>query len=256
MSVATQQTEVRAVYTTCRLGKSELNRLFSLAPEGIPAASVQVSTQRDSTRYSAGMLTDLVDHVRNSNASGNLDKWDNLAFEADDGTGDRRVTVGIDSERTEVQVSGRDATWVHGQAARIELFLDGTGGEVVRADKGRRLKTRIISLNVAILLNSFAMATGISVLASDLVENVTFGNMMTLALGATVGAVPLLLALLAIVGVMKRVDRAVLKPTMDIPHGSWWSRASSADRIALGALAVATLSFFVALATLGKDLLK
>ncbi|AWK08354.1 hypothetical protein DDQ41_04745 [Streptomyces spongiicola] len=42
MSTATQQTEVRTVYITCQLGKSELSRLFNLAPEGIPAAAVTI----------------------------------------------------------------------------------------------------------------------------------------------------------------------------------------------------------------------
>ncbi len=138
MSVPTQQTEVRAVYLGCRLGKSELNRLFSLAPEGIPIAAISVSTQRDGTRYSAVTLDDLVDHVRNSNASGNLDKWDNLALEAAGSSGDRKVSINIDTIRVETQVSGADATWVHGQAARIQLFLKGAGGRDERELSGAR----------------------------------------------------------------------------------------------------------------------
>ncbi|MFB7586229.1 hypothetical protein [Streptomyces sp. NPDC056169] len=122
MPAPTQHDEARAVYHRCRLGKSELNRLFSLAPEGISSAAVTISTQRNSTRYTANTLTDLVDHVRNSN--------------------------------------------------------------------------------------------------------------------------------------VRRANRAVLQPTVDIPQGSWWSRASSGDKIALGALGVGFLSLLVALATLEKDLIE
>jgi hypothetical protein len=256
MSTATQQTEVRTVFLRCRLGKSELNRLFSLAPEGIPAASVVVSTQRDNTRYADATLTNLVDHVRNSNAAGNLDVWTNLTLEAADGAGDRRITVVIDTERTEVQVSGRDATWVHGQAARIELFLDGTGGETKSESPSGKFRARSLPLNIASLLLGIAIAAGISAVAPGVIEFASPKNTLKVLLGATIGTVPFFLAILALLAVLNRIDRAVLMPTMDIPHGSWWGRASNADKIALGSLVIATLSFFVALFTLGKDLMK
>ncbi|MGW0032091.1 hypothetical protein ACWDXD_19975 [Streptomyces sp. NPDC003314] len=254
MSVPTQQTEVRAVYVTCRLGKSELNRLFSLAPEGIPAAAVSISTQRDNTRYSAGALDDLVDHVRNSNASGNLDKWDNLALDAADGNGDRRVSINIDTERVETQVAGTDATWVHGQAARIQLLLKGAGGrenqEFSVAREGRILgKIFLHSLLItAVLL--------LTVLIFGPKPQPQLPNPEPTSFAPLV----VLLFLFGVYGIafkiIRRANRALLLPTAEVPHGSWWSRASSTDKIALSALIVATGSFLVAAATLGKDLAK
>lgn len=258
MAARTQNDEVRNVYVTCRLGKSELNRLFSLAPEGIAAASVSISTQRDSTRYSAGTLPDLVDHVLNSNASGNLDVWENLTLEAADNTGDRKISINIDTERVEVQVSGLDATWVHGQAARIELFLKGTGGEKKNNEEVvKDLRKALPAALVGALCLYGSMELGGQVLAPQAMKSTkSTEDQIAMILGMLAGAAPLILAVIAASWIARRANRAVLKPTLEVPHGSWWSRASSADKIALSALIVATLSFFVALATLGKDLLR
>ncbi|MFJ5785365.1 hypothetical protein [Streptomyces hydrogenans] len=254
MSTATQQTEVRAVYITCRLGKSELNRLFSLAPEGIPAADVHISTQRDSTRYSASTLPDLVDHVRSSNASGNLDKWDNIQLEAADTSGDRKISIKIDTERVEAQVSGTDATWVHGQAARIELLLKGAGGSIKNEQKEKKDRKELlvfIACTAPPVMLAFYAANQLfpapEVKPKATLEN-TAAQYITMAIIAAV-------ALLAKM-IVKRANRAVLQPTADIPHGSWWSRASNTDKIGLGTLAVAFLALIVAALTLSKDLLK
>ncbi|GBQ04466.1 hypothetical protein SSP531S_59630 [Streptomyces spongiicola] len=153
MSTATQQTEVRTVYITCQLGKSELSRLFNLAPEGIPAAAVIISTQRDSTRYSADTLADLTTHVGSSNASGNLNTWDNLQLDAADAAGDRKVNLKIDTERVEVQIAGTDATWVHGQAARIELLLKGAGGKIKRDHSTQKELKRQLKIMLLLLPN-------------------------------------------------------------------------------------------------------
>ncbi|WP_157877367.1 hypothetical protein [Streptomyces odonnellii] len=253
VATPTQQTEVRTVYITCRLGKSELNRLFSLAPEGIPAASVSISTQRDSTRYRAGTLTDLVDHVRNSNASGNLNVWDNLALEAADTTGDRMSAINIDTERVVVQVSGTDATWVHGQAARIKLLLEAAGGTEKGALRARKdLLTMTKALVIAIPMFAISFLTGGRVFPEEqLTENMQRDYYV--AICTMVGTFGLYWIGFKIV---ERASRALLIPTAEVPHGSWWGRASNADKISLSSLAVAALSFFVALATLGKDFMK
>ncbi|MFJ6578397.1 hypothetical protein ACIQMY_20800 [Streptomyces sp. NPDC091368] len=249
MATPTQQTELRSVYVTCRLGKSELNRLFSLAPEGIPAASVEISSQRDSTRYRAGTLTDLVNHVGSSNASGNLNVWDNLQLDAADASGDRKVTLKIDTERTEVQVSGTDATWVHGQAARVQLFLRGTGGRF-------RQKPRTAWL-IKLLQFLIAMLTPLALLSLYAWSRVYVPGVSerTRLVGL---AICLALYGFLLIGqwFARRANRAVLQPTADIPQGSWWSRATATDRIGLGSLTVAFLALIVATLTLGKDLAK
>ncbi|MEU2825737.1 hypothetical protein ABZ763_26615 [Streptomyces bacillaris] len=252
MSAPTQHDEVRKVYLRCRLGKSELSRLFSQAAEGISASAVAVSTQRDSSRYSAGSLSDLVDHVRNSNASGNLDSWDNLAFEADDGVGDRKITIKADTERVEVQVSGRDATWVHGQGARIEILLEGANGRelgdpVARAEAKKTL--RILSLSFIATVVTFVVSAPFQKSPTPYVEF----PLLWIQLGVMVFLLGLFWGASAVI---KRANRAVLTPTADVSHGSWWSRASSADKIALSALFFAAGSFIVAFVTLSKELMK
>ncbi|MEV7050699.1 hypothetical protein [Streptomyces anulatus] len=252
MSAPTQHDEVRKVYLRCRLGKSELSRLFSQAAEGISASAVVVSTQRDSSRYSAGSLSDLIDHVRNSNASGNLDSWDNLAFEANDEVGGRRITIKADTERVEVQVSGRDATWVHGQGARIEILLKGANGRALGdpAAKAEAKKT------IRILLLSFT-ATLVSFVASEPFQKTQAPYVEFPLLWIQLGVMVFLLGLFwGAFMVINRANRAVLTPTVDVSHGSWWSRASSTDKIALSALFFAAGSFIVAFVTLGKELMK
>ncbi|MGW3015750.1 hypothetical protein [Streptomyces longwoodensis] len=260
MASPTQHDEVRKVYITCRLGKGELNRLFNLAPEGIPAASVSISTQRNSTRYSAGKLSDLVDHVRNSNATGNLNDWENLALEAADSAGDRKVGIAIDAERVEVQVSGRDATWVHGQAARIELFLKATGGRPRRApeERKRRIKAVLLLYLLAIpymiaMLISLKIAAPKSFKpAASSGDSDSWQGLVAILASSTI----MMMVYWTGFKLFNRANRALLKPTVEIPHGSWWSRSSSADKIALGSLVVAVLSVVVAAVTLGKDFAK
>ncbi|MER7372205.1 hypothetical protein [Streptomyces lanatus] len=258
MASPTQHDEVRKVYITCRLGKGELNRLFNLAPEGTPVASVSISTQRASTRYSAGTLSGLVDHVRNSNATGNLDDWDNLALEAADSAGDRKVAIAIDAERVEVQVSGRDATWVHGQAARIELFLKAAGGRPRRdrEDRTKRLKTTLLLYLITIPYIAGMLVTLKIVEPQSFKPNPSSSGGDSWQGTVAILAYSVTMAVVYWIGfkLFNRANRAVLKPTVEIPHGSWWSRSSSADKIALGSLVVAVLSVVVAAVTLGKDL--
>jgi hypothetical protein len=54
--------------------------------------------------------------------------------------------------------------------------------------------------------------------------------------------------------VVRRASRPLLLPTAEVPRGSWWNRASNADRIALAGLGVAILALIVAALTLGKEL--
>jgi hypothetical protein len=246
MTTASQQTEVRLVFRHCRLGRSELDRIFNLAPEGISAANAIVSTQRDSTRYSAGNLSDLIDSLQQSNAPGNLDLWDNLSLNAADTAGDRRVSIDMDGQQVVIQVSGRDATWVHGQAARLELLLEGAGGR--KQDHAHSMKVDKNAM-VACLLGltmTIAMAAGGYIASPKTFMDQFSGNGMDRQVGGGVGA--LCWGVLALIGywIVRRANRALLLPTGEAPHGSWWNRATSADRIALGGLVVATLGVVIA----------
>src|SRR5262245_10912187 len=120
-----QQTTQRLVFYKCRLGRRELDRLFAVASEGTPVDSVNVSTQRANTRFRQPSIGELVDAVEQANVPGDRDVWSNLALEAGDIEGARYIRISIDLQRAEVEVSGEDATWVYGQAARLrELFIE------------------------------------------------------------------------------------------------------------------------------------
>jgi hypothetical protein len=255
MVTASQQTEVRLVFRYCRLGRSELDRIFSLAPEGIAAANTVVSTQRDSTRYSAGTLAELVDFVQQANASGNLDAWDNLSQKAADAAGERMVNISMDGERVIVQASGRDATWVHGQAARLELLLEGAGGRKQDHDLDKKNDKRNV-LAFSLFLSMFlAVAAGSYVANPDGFMTQFSGDSLDRQYGGVAGLISWLIVALVGFVIVRRANRALLLPTAEAPQGSWWKRASNADRIALGGLAVAVLALAIAAMTLGSDLL-
>ena len=254
MTTASQQTEVRLVFHYCRLGRSELDRIFSLAPEGISAASAVVSTQRDSTRYSAGNLSDLIDSLQQSSASGNLDLWDNLSQHAADTAGDRKVSIEMDGKQVVVQVSGRDATWVHGQAARLELLLEGAGGRLQDREREKRSDKAAMVVGLLALTMMLATAAGGYIANPKAFMRQFSSSAIDYQVGGGVGMFCWLI--LALIGywLVSRGTRALLLPTAEAPRGSWWNRATSADRIALGGLVVATLGVVIAAVTLGGDL--
>ncbi|MFI8288594.1 hypothetical protein ACIGBL_05555 [Streptomyces sp. NPDC085614] len=237
---------------------SELNRLISLAPEGLPSTSVNVSTERGGTRYGAINLTELVIHLQDSNASGNLNTWDNLRLEAEDPAASRRICIAIDKQRVTVEVSGDDATWVHGQAARVEVFLKAAGGleEEKAWSNGRvALASQAITL-IGVTVTAWATVVGFKAAGVHSSEQSAAEVVWRMALGVLIGAGPVAAVSFSFLFFMHRANRAQLLPTAEVAHGPWWSRASSADKIALLALTVAAGSFLVALATLGKELLK
>jgi hypothetical protein len=257
MVTPTQQTEVRLVFLQCRLGRSELDRLFSLAPEGIDPTDITLSTQRDNTRYHAGNLESLVASVREGHAAGNLDAWENLTLEAEASGGDRKVTVTIDIQRVEVQVSGADATWVYGQAARIELFLKGADGNKKAEGGSWQEVLKLLPTMLFLAPPLVGMVLGIKWVDPEGVkarENVPGLSVADMMFGITVGFGPWLLVLVIGSLILARANRAVLNVTGEVPHGSWWSRASPTDRIALCVLITAVLGVIIAALTLAKDL--
>lgn len=235
------------VFASCRLGHSELIRLFSLAPEGIPAANISVSTQRDSTRYRAGDLDELIDSLRDAHAVGDLDAWDNVMQVAQDSSADpdRRVSLTIGGERVEMRVTGRDETWVRGQAARIELFLRGTGGSRWSEPTTFLEDARDVVSSALSLVPFLAVLCSVSTLIDP--DASAWSGWGTLR--GNVAAFAGLAVAIGLSSLFTRVlgwaNRAVLDVTGEVTHGSWWSRSSSTDKIALGGLVIAALSLGV-----------
>ncbi|MFJ7335206.1 hypothetical protein ACIQU3_15795 [Streptomyces sp. NPDC101110] len=251
MSPATQQTEVRLVFHGCRLGRSELDRLFSLAPEGIPSAYTAVSTQRDNTRYTADDMSALIDALNEANAPGDLHTWDNLMQVAGDAEGDRKVSLDIAQGRVVVQISGRDATWAYGQGARIQLLLEAAGGK----EPGPGLVKMIDDMKWSTLW--LLASLGVCLVSGSYVadpDSLFRTEQWRASAGVLAGLVVWGVFALIAASIVSRANRPLLLPTTEVPRGSWWNRASSTDRIALGGLVVAALSLIVAAVALGNEL--
>ncbi|MER7924132.1 hypothetical protein ABTY96_13575 [Streptomyces sp. NPDC096057] len=168
--------------------------------------------------------------------------------EAEDPAGDRKVIVSIDAERVEVQLSGKDATWVYGQAARLELLLVGAGGR--KSKQPSKLKEYIAPTLLMLTLFPF-MVTGGYFADPENYLNHAFNNTPMDILGSLVGAVLWLAAWVSGVKILGRANRALLLPMSEAPQGSWWHRATNSDRIALCGLLVAVITLILALVALG-----
>lgn len=198
-------------------------------------------------------MAELIDLLRDSHAVIDADSSDNLMQAAEDTAVGRKVTLTIDTQRVQVQVTGHDATWVYGQAARIELFLRGTGGS-------RWSEVSLLGNLAAALLGMLSILPWIAVLfmITAIIDPASLQSWRHWGSGrenlaAAVALLVMLVSQFLYSRVVEWANRAVLNVTGEIPHGSWWRRSSTTDKIALGGLCVATLSLFVAALTLAVD---
>jgi hypothetical protein len=233
VTTPSQQTSVQLIYKECRYGRSDLDRLFAVAPQGIGTASIHVSTQRGSTRYAAGTVDDLIAALTAANVPGVSGLWPNLSLEASDSAGTRRVVVSIDNDRTEVNVSGSDETWVYGQAARVQILLASVGGKespasplFTKRDLAKALFFSILLTGAVALADRLWPEHGFYIGVGGIGACLTFSN--------------------ALSGYYQRkVNRPVLVIDDEVPHGSWWERLSAADKISFGTMIFTALAIVV-----------
>ncbi|WP_345656606.1 hypothetical protein [Streptomyces siamensis] len=146
MPIVPHETEKQCIYYRCRLGRGRLDRLFAVALEGTAGDAV-VSTQRRSTRYRAETLDQLVALVEAANAPGDPGVWTNLTLDLSDPQHRRSVTLTLDLKRTELCISGADATWVYGQDARLREMLESYDGKTnPEADRSEMIIFLLISV--------------------------------------------------------------------------------------------------------------
>ncbi|MGA5405782.1 hypothetical protein ACPCSC_00755 [Streptomyces lavendulocolor] len=243
-STVNQQTDLRKVYYQCRLGRSDLDRMFVIACEGIETPAIRVSTVAGSTRFWEATLQGLLSAVQAGAPEVN-ERWSNVALEAGSPSGERSVSIQIDTERAEFNVSGSDATWVYGQAARLEKFLIARGA----VSNSPRYEAIISSLFAAIflgtgiawILGGWSEGKTMAECVAEIEEakgNVTvvnwsFAALLTFGLGIVTFQV-----------LKRRALKAQLRVASEIPEGSWWSRLTIAEKIAAVGIPISGFATF------------
>ncbi|MGV9624728.1 hypothetical protein [Streptomyces tendae] len=228
-------TSNRFQFYTYRVGRSQLDRIFSIATEGFTSDRVRFETERSGTRLTRATLEELVSAVAASSLPGDPNVWENLSFRAYGN--DNHISIEISDLGFRASISGPDATWVHGQTARLKAIVEPVAGEA-RPWEIRQRRAGKIGLFTGILT---ALSTVIVVRAAEeppgTVETVT---------GATaVGS--FLAALVFLIGTAgKGKKKTHLSATEELVETKWWQDLSTADKIALGSLGVAALAAIAA----------
>ncbi|MFD6330834.1 hypothetical protein ACFWGI_14835 [Streptomyces niveus] len=248
-----QETELRHVYYQCRLGRSEIDRIFAVAVEGIPEPGVVVSTQRGETRFRQATLVDLLDAVAQANVPGDLEELSNLRCEAgDEGIG-RRVSISMDLERLEVHLAGLDATWAYGQAARLARLIQATGGVTGEERQKQRREGSLAqgaaaSMVLAIILSLFMWQNYKPKSKDQYIKECLeqASNRADIPSWSIAVAVIFFFCLAIIVGLAAVARFHATSPKLRVSgpvnSGSWWSSLSTSNRLVVLGLPIALLA--------------
>ncbi|MFI1033779.1 hypothetical protein [Streptomyces sp. NPDC020951] len=132
----------------------------------------------------------------------------------------------------EFSVSGKDETWVLGQAARLQLFLEQAGGKAV-------VEQKMSPWFYVSALAGSGWILGVLSLMQDRGGKTAGRDFWIYVMLPTFG--PIFLALFAWVFFSSRAARPILSVTEDVTRGSVWSRLDHANRIALVGVILATI---------------
>lgn len=214
----------------CRFGRSDLDKLFETATEGMPNPRITVSTQRDGVRFTYPCLADLVDAVDRAASSG---EWTNLEWLAEDADS-QKVRISITMDRTEVEIAGENAIWVLGQRQQLQNILTKRG--YLAGSKPPSWSLRAVASGVILDALVIALSSQSDDSALRFVGRLGFVLIMVGGLNhwAT-----------------RKSRRALLLVSQDLPTGSWWSNLGNADRIATVSAAAAIVGVVVAIFQVG-----
>ncbi|MGW3713952.1 hypothetical protein ACWDN6_27770 [Streptomyces albogriseolus] len=224
-------TSSRFQFYTYRVGRSQLDRLFSIAAEGFAPDVIKFETERSGTRLIRSTLEELVSAVAESSLPGDPNIWENLTFRAVNT--ENHIFIMINELSFSASVSGPDATWVHGQTARLKAIIQPIAGET-QPWQLRHRRAGKIGMVAGLLI---ALSTLITLRAS----NEEAGIAETISAATTMGSlVALLVFLIGTSGKGKK--RTQLSVTDEVSDTKWWQELSVSEKIALGGLAVAALA--------------
>ncbi|MFC9268973.1 hypothetical protein ACFTXJ_14520 [Streptomyces zhihengii] len=238
----------------CRLGRQQLDALFTVASQGFQPAEVEVSHTRHNHTYTAGTLGDLIAAVTAAPLPSPIDKWDNLRFTATDPTGRRSVEMALARKEVSVEVKGSDATMVYGTETQIRLFLqdEAVGGHP--AGTTLPLPRLWVWMGALCVLVMLYLTVSLTVMYGGGEVGAMVESALFLSLGPLV--VVLLLALFSMVlhmFIYARSTRALLVPTRDLPTGSAWSRLGAIEKITAVGVGVAAVAAIGTLLSAGAD---
>ncbi|MEV5311510.1 hypothetical protein [Streptomyces sp. NPDC052610] len=247
-----QQTDLRKVYYQCRLGRDDLDRLFSIACDGISPGQVEIFTIAGNTRYWEADLVALVAAVQDNAPEVGQD-WENISLKAETHSGERTVTITLDKERAELNVAGSDSTWVYGQAARLEAFLTARGAAT--SSPKYEMKVSFAFLAFFCLFGYFWLTRGGDVdSVEECVEKARAARGNQPYVNAAVGAMLTIGVLGVLLKVFRdRASRARLLVVGSVPAGSWWTRLTVSEKIAAIGIPVAVLAAIGTLASAASD---
>lgn len=229
------------IYYGCRLGRRELDSLFTVASQGFQSSSIRLSHQRHNRTFTATTLTDLIAAVQAAPLPGNPDVWTNLTFTAADSGGRCGVTMRITDQEVDVTTTGTEPTWVYGLDVQIRIFLMNTA-------VGGRLSPKPESNRYADIFLLFASLFTLFVVRG------TFGPYSLLWVGFLAGTAVVMVLRLTRDGVKSRASRARLVPVRDLPTGSMWQRLAPIEQITAVGVVVAAVAAVGTLASAASDL--
>ncbi|MFE4610958.1 hypothetical protein ACFRK5_21830 [Streptomyces niveus] len=248
-----QQTDLRKVFYQCRLGKDDIEHMFSMAREGIAAPEIEVSTVAGHTRYWGESLSAVVANVQAS-APEVGENWSNLSLIAKTDAGERAVSISLEKERTVVDIAGTDATWVFGQGARLEKYLTSRGGVASSPSYENRISLLFLAFFVGLGIFWFTRKDGVETVeecvrkTKEAADNQPYVN----ALFAFFLLAAILFCLYQ--ALKRRASRAQLMVESNVNSGTWWARLSTAEKLAAIGVPIAALASLGALASAASDI--
>ncbi|MGW3037417.1 hypothetical protein ACWDCB_40225 [Streptomyces sp. NPDC001178] len=257
MTAPTQTTTKEQVFYHCRIGRGELDRLFRIAAEGTAPGAIKLSTTHGETQFDGDTLDDLIATREVSNLVSPNDPWEYLEFRAHDPVGEsRNVRLLISDSDVQLKVFGRDAIWVHGQFARLQVLLTGMGAEY--EPRSHRTIAKIwLTFSFLILVTTLVVSSSVddsfgvgSVNCNEAPKQGPSGNGGIYAIwaGAVIWILTLAKAVHSHAGL--RARRPIFRVTEQIPCGNLWERLTVPDRIGFAAVIIAGLSLVVTVAPL------
>ncbi|MDT0413704.1 MULTISPECIES: hypothetical protein [Streptomyces] len=239
---STQQTELFNTFFHYLLGEGEIATLFDIASEGIPAADISVSTLIDSIRFSEESFTDLKSAVQGSTLANRNKPWPNVELEAGAVASGHLVKITLNSDLAHINVARADTNWVHGRTARLSEYLEShAGSKALRKDE-----PKIILL----FLVMFLVIAGFWIFKTQDADTVReclarakkseeakpfFNWSMAIMLGGGLIAV-------LFMWLRYRDSKTQLRTNGVVTAGSWWSRASTGDRISAIGVPIAEIA--------------
>lgn len=232
----------------CRLGRRELDSLFTTASQGFVSTEIEVSHERHSRVFSAPSLAELIAAVQAAPLPGNPEEWDNIKFTATDPSGGRTVTMHLTPQMVSATVTGTDANLVYGTHTQIRIFLEDKtigGRDSPVSEPRRQLRKSLTGLAVFGFMTVYGVFWYTPEPGAAPPPLTFLGLIMTAIFGFAVKE-----------WLQDRTSRGCLEPTRNLLVGSLWSRLPMMERLTAIAAMIAAVAAIGTLVSAGSDFFK